>query len=292
MHLQNKINSLIEKQIIDKNSALYFIDDGSTDETCEILLQAKNGTAHKVIKLSKNYGQQNAILAGLKVAYKMRFCCAISIDGDLQQDIDAMDLMIEKFMRGNEVVFGVRKAYTNEKARKKYTSFAFYRFMRALGVNIIPNHIEYRLLSHKAIKSLLNFREVNLFLRGIVPLLGFKSEIVYYKQMARAAGDSKYPFVKLFSLALDGITSFSIAPLRIMSVFGVILFALCGIYGAYAIYVKFFTATPLAGWTSMIMVLLFFGGMQFLGLGIIGEYIGKIYKEVKRRPIYIIDEIL
>lgn len=290
--LKNKLDSLILRNIISKNSILCFVDDGSKDDTCAILYKIKSGTNHKIIKLSKNYGQQNAILAGLKVAYKWQCDCAISIDGDLQQDINAIDEMLTKFIEGNEVVYGVRLAYTHEKKRKKYTSFLFYKFMQLLGVNIIHNHIEYRLLSRKAIKSLLHFREVNLFLRGIVPLLGFKSEIVYYKQLARFAGDSKYPFIKLFSLALEAITSFSIVPLRIMSVIGVILFLLCGIYGAYAIYVKFFTAMPLAGWTSMILVLLFFGGMQFLGLGIIGEYIGKIYKEVKSRPRYIIDEIL
>lgn len=268
------------------------MDDGSSDNTCAVLCALKKDTCHKTIKLSKNFGQQSAILAGLKVAHKARFDCAISIDGDLQQDIDAIDAMLEKFSQGSEVVYGVRWAYMHERARKKYTSFAFYKFMRFLGVNIIDNHIEYRLLSYKAIKALLKFNEVNLFLRGIVPLVGFKSDIVYYKQLARAAGETKYSSIKRISLALEAITSFSIAPLRIMSAFGVVLFALCGIYGSYAIYVKFFTTTPLAGWTSMIVVLLFFGGVQFLGLGIIGEYVGKIYKEVKRRPRYIIDEIL
>lgn len=286
------MDALISRNFVDKNSALYFVDDGSGDDTCALLCELKKNTCHRLIKLSKNFGQQSAILAGLKVAHKECFDCAISIDGDLQQDIDAIDAMIEKFCAGSEVVYGVRYAYTHERARKKYTSFAFYKFMRLLGVNIIDNHIEYRLLSRKAIKALLKFKEVNLFLRGIVPLLGFKSDIVYYKQLARAGGDTKYSFVKRLSLALEAITSFSIAPLRIMSVFGVILFVLCGIYGCYAIYVKFFTSTPLAGWTSMIVVLLFFGGVQFLGLGIIGEYVGKIYNEIKRRPRYIIDEIL
>lgn len=257
-----------------------------------MLCELKKDTCHKIIKLSKNFGQQSAILAGLKVAHKECFDCAISIDGDLQQDINAIDAMLEKFHLGSEVIYGIREAYTHERARKKYTSFAFYKFMRLLGVNIIDNHIEYRLLSRKAIKALMKFKEVNLFLRGVVPLLGFKSEVVYYRQLARAEGETKYSFMKRLSLALEAITSFSVAPLRIMSVFGVVLFILCGIYGSYAIYVKFFTSTPLAGWTSMIVVLLFFGGVQFLGLGIIGEYVGKIYKEVKKRPRYIIDEIL
>lgn len=186
-------------------------------------------------------------MAGLKFAYKEHFDCAISIDCDLQQDIDVIDAMLEKFHLDSEVIYGIREAYTHERAHKKYTSFAFYKFMRLLGVNIINNHIEYRLLLRKAIKALLKFKEINLFLRGVVPLLGFKSDVVYYKQMARAGGDTKYSFMKRLSLALEAITSFSIAPLRMMSVFGVVLFALCGIYGSYAIYVKFFTSTPLAG---------------------------------------------
>ena len=164
--------------------------------------------------------------------------------------------------------------------------------MKLLGVNILNNHIEYRLLSARACENLLEFKEVNLFLRGIVPLVGYKSEVVYYEQLARFAGDTKYSFISLFSLAWDAITSFSIAPLRLMSVLGVVLFFASICYGIYALYMKFFTAEPISGWTSTILVLLFFGGMQFLGLGIMGEYIGKIYSEVKHRPRYIVECVL
>lgn len=186
----------------------------------------------------------------------------------------------------------MRKAYTNESAFKKYTSFGFYKFMQIMGVQILPNHADYRLLSQRACESLLEFREVNLFLRGIVPLIGYKSEVVHYAQNARLGGKSKYSLGKMLSFACNGITSFSITPLRVMSVIGVILCAMSVIYGTYALYIKIFTAQSISGWTSTILVLLFFGGMQFLGLGIMGEYIGKIYAEVKNRPRYIVEDIL
>ena len=246
---------------------------------------------HKLIKLTRNYGHQNALLAGLHFV-KDKCDCVISIDGDLQQDINAIDEMLVKFKNGADIVYGVRKAYTNESASKKYSSFIFYKFMQIMGVKILYNHADYRLLSHRACENLLEFREVNLFLRGIVPLVGHKSEVVYYERGARFAGESKYPFAKMLAFALNGITSFSIAPLRLMSVLGVVLFFASICYGIYALYMKFFTAEPISGWTSTILVLLFFGGMQFLGLGIMGEYIGKIYAEVKHRPRYFVEEVL
>ena len=246
---------------------------------------------HKVLKLSRNYGQQNALLAGLDFV-KDKCDCVVSIDGDLQQDINAVDEMLANFQSGADIVYGVRKAYTHESILKKYTSFAFYKFMQLLGVNILNNHIEYRLMSARAVCKLLEFSEVNLFLRGIVPLLGYKSAVVHYEQFARFAGDTKYSFVKLFSLAWDAITSFSVVPLRLMSILGVVLFGFAVIYGFYALYMRLFTDTPISGWTSTVLLLLFFGGVQFLGLGIMGEYIGKIYAEVKRRPRYIVESVL
>ena len=290
--LCKKLDSLISQNVIAKDSFLCFVDDGSKDKTCEILLSLKGcESAHKIIKLTKNYGHQNALLAGLDFV-KDKCDCVVSIDGDLQQDINAIDEMLDKFKNGAEVVCGVRKAYTNESAFKKYTSFGFYKFMQIMGVQILHNHADYRLLSQRACESLLEFREVNLFLRGIVPLLGYKSEVVHYAQNARLGGESKYSLSKMLSFAWNGITSFSITPLRAMSVIGVILCALSVIYGAYALYIKIFTAQSISGWTSTILVLLFFGGMQFLGLGIIGEYIGKIYAEVKNRPRYIVENVL
>ena len=349
--LCQKLDSLIKQKAISKESFLCFVDDGSKDKTCELLLSLKNhhtdkfchtelsqesevsikskrgyfakaqydnkdlspfskaqndnanksahdnnntkacGSKHKLIKLTRNYGHQNALLAGLHFV-KDKCDCVISIDGDLQQDINAIDEMLVKFKNGADIVYGVRKAYTNESASKKYSSFIFYKFMQIMGVKILYNHADYRLLSHRACENLLEFKEVNLFLRGIVPLVGHKSEVVYYEQGARFAGESKYPFAKMLAFALNGITSFSIAPLRLMSVLGVVLFFASICYGIYALYMKFFTAEPISGWTSTILVLLFFGGMQFLGLGIMGEYIGKIYSEVKRRPRYLVEEVL
>lgn len=289
--LSEKLNSLIAQKIISKESFLCFVDDGSKDKTCEILLSLKGyESTHKIIKLTKNYGHQNALLAGLHFV-KDKCDCVVSMDCDLQDDINAIDEMLVKFKNGADIVYGVRKARDKDTAFKKYTALGFYKFMHLMGVKIIYNHADYRLLSQRACESLLEFREVNLFLRGIVHLLGYKSEVVYYERAARFAGTSKYPLGKMLSFAWNGITSFSITPLRVMSVIGVILCAMSVIYGAYAIYIKIFTAQSISGWTSTILVLLFFGGMQFLGLGIMGEYIGKIYTEVKHRPRYFVDEI-
>ena len=246
---------------------------------------------HKLIKLTRNYGHQNALLAGLEFV-KDKCDCVVSMDCDLQDDINALDEMLFKFKNGADVVYGVRKARDNGTAFKKYTALGFYKFMQIMGVKILYNHADYRLLSARACGALLEFREVNLFLRGIVPLVGYKSAVVYYKQNARFAGKSKYSLPKMLGFALNGITSFSIAPLRMMSVLGVILCTLSFIYGAYAIFIKLFTNSTLEGWTSTILILLFFGGMQFLGLGIMGEYIGKIYAEVKQRPRYFVEAVL
>lgn len=276
-HLQNHLDSSVASLLKNDNETMLYQND--------------NINPHKIIKLTKNYGHQNALLAGLDFV-KDKCDCVVSMDCDLQDDINAIDEMLVKFKNGAEVVYGVRKARDKDTAFKKYTALGFYKFMHLMGVKIIYNHADYRLLSARACENLLEFREVNLFLRGIVPLLGHKSEVVYYERAARFAGTSKYPLGKMLSFALNGITSFSITPLRVMSVIGVILCAMSVIYGAYALYIKIFTAQSISGWTSTILVLLFFGGMQFLGLGIIGEYIGKIYAEVKHRPRYFVDEIL
>ena len=289
--IDKKMQNLISFGAVSKKSKIIFVNDGSKDNTLHLLKKHKTKLM-QIVSLSANKGHQNALLAGLSYA-KDKCDCVISIDSDLQQDINAIDEMIDKFKWGGaDIVYGVRKAYTNESAFKKYTSKGFYKFMQIMGVEILHNHADYRLLSQRACESLLEFKEVNLFLRGIVPLLGYKSEVVHYAQNARFGGKSKYSLGKMLSFALNGITSFSIVPLRMMSAIGVILCALSVIYGAYALYMKFFTAAPISGWTSTILILLFFGGMQFLGLGIMGEYIGKIYAEVKHRPRYFVDEII
>ena len=214
------------------------------------------------------------------------------MDCDLQDDINALDAMLSSFQSGADIVYGVRKARDKDTAFKKYTALAFYKLMQIMGIKIPDNHAHYRLMSARAVCKLLEFSEVNLFLRGIVPLLGYKSAVVHYERAARLAGQSKYPLGKMLSFAFDGITSFSVVPLRLMSILGVVLFGFAVIYGFYALYMRLFTDTPISGWTSTVLLLLFFGGVQFLGLGIMGEYIGKIYAEVKRRPRYIVESVL
>lgn len=204
----------------------------------------------------------------------------------------AIDAMIRKFTLGNEIVYGVRKSRKNDTLFKKYSALYFYKIMELMGVKIIYNHADYRLMSKRAILSLLEFQEVNLFLRGIIPLLGYKSDIVEYDRQKRFAGISKYPLIKMLSFAWNGITSFSIIPLRIVSVLGIIFFLFSICVGGYALFIKFFTTKAIYGWASTIIPLCFFSGIQLLSLGIIGEYIGKIYQENKRRPRYFVEEII
>ncbi len=300
---QNATQNSQENSQANKSPALAEGDLGSNGRSAECKKQTlskspssvigvpRSDTQTLILKLAKNYGQQSALLAGLEFV-KDRCECAVSLDCDLQQDINAIDEMLSHFAQGCEIVYGVRNARRSDTAFKKYTAQSFYKFMQLLGVRLLYNHADYRLMSARAIKNLLEFSEVNLFLRGIVPQLGLKSAVVHYERLARTAGVTKYSFAKLFALAWDGITSFSIAPLRALSALGVVLCALCVVYGGYALYMKLFTAEPISGWTSTVLIVLFLGGAQFLGLGILGEYIGKIYAEVKRRPRYFVESVL
>ncbi|WP_336524691.1 glycosyltransferase family 2 protein, partial [Helicobacter japonicus] len=281
---------------IARESFICFVDDGSKDKTWEILkgISQNESTSEAIavsaIKLSRNYGHQNALLAGLE--YVADKCdCAISIDCDLQDDVGVIGEFVKKAKAGAEVIYGVRKSRHKDSVFKKYSALMFYRLMEIMGVKIIYNHADYRLLSARAIKSLLNFSEVNLFLRGIVPLLGFKTDVVEYDRLERFAGESKYPLKKMLSFAWNGITSFSVMPLRLVSVLGVMFFLLSIIFGCYALFVKLFTDGVVYGWASTIIPLCFFSGIQLLSLGVIGEYIGKIYTESKRRPRYFIEAI-
>lgn len=290
------LNVLIKQGEIARESFICFIDDGSKDKTWEILKgisqneSTSEASAVSVIKLSRNYGHQNALLAGLE--YVADKCdCAISIDCDLQDDVGVIGKFVKKAKAGAEVIYGVRKSRHKDSVFKKYSALMFYRLMEIMGVKIIYNHADYRLLSARAIKSLLNFSEVNLFLRGIVPLLGFKTDVVEYDRLERFAGESKYPLKKMLSFAWNGITSFSVMPLRLVSVLGVMFFLLSIIFGCYALFVKLFTDGVVYGWASTIIPLCFFSGIQLLSLGVIGEYIGKIYTESKRRPRYFIEAI-
>ncbi len=287
--LNNKIQTLIEHRKIKKSSKIIFVNDGSKDNTLDLLKQHKSEYM-EIISLSTNKGHQNALLAGLNYA-KDSCDCVISLDCDLQDDINLIDEFIKKYQEGYEIIYGVRNDRTQDGFFKRQSAESFYNIMEFLGVKIIKNHADYRLLSKKANACLLEFKEANLFLRGLIPLLGFKSCNLYYKRSVRIAGKSKYPLSKMLSFALDGITSFSVRPLRILSFIGAFICILSFMIGIWALIVHFLGGT-VSGWTSIVVPLYFLGGVQILGLGILGEYIGKIYKETKNRPKYFIDEII
>ena len=275
--------------MIHKNSFLLFIDDGSFDKT-PLLLENAIDSNTKAIILSRNRGHQNALLAGLEFACN-KCDCAISIDCDLQQDINKLEDFIHAFNEGNEIVFGVRKDRKSDGIFKKFSALFFYKIMRIFGVDIISNHADYRLLSNKALNFLMQYREVNLFLRGIFLELGLKHSIVYFDVKDRELGVSKYNLSKMISLALNGITSFSVTPLRLIVAFGFLISIGSACFGVYA-FLVFLNGKAISGWASTIIPIYFIGGIQMLSIGIIGEYIGKIYKETKNRPRYLIDRVL
>ena len=279
-------------ELISSSSRIVFVDDGSKDKTWELI--SKFQEEHKEVcgvKLAHNAGHQNALFGGL-MAVKDKCDCAISIDADLQDDINVIPDMIKKFRDEDcHVVYGVRKKRDTDTFFKRTTAIAFYKLMQFMGVNIVFNHADYRLMSRDALNGLAEFEERNLFLRGIVPLIGYKSDSVYYDRNERFAGESKYPLKKMLSFAFDGITSFSINPIRMISTVGVIACIIAIIMAIYAIVQKFIGHTD-AGWTSIMCSIWFIGGLQLLGTGLIGEYIGKMYKEVKRRPRYIIEKFI
>ncbi len=286
-----KMNSMFERGMISRDSKILFVNDGSKDQTWEIIeeLHARNPICSGV-KLSRNKGHQNALLAGLMTA-KEKADLTISLDADLQDDVDVIDQMVEKYHEGNDIVYGVRSARKTDTFFKKFTAQGFYRLMQAMGVEIVYNHADYRLMSKRALEGLAEFKEVNLFLRGIVPLIGYRSDTVVYERHERFAGESKYPLKKMLAFATDGITSFSIKPIRLITVFGVLIFAISILMLLYSLIVHFQGKT-VTGWTSMIISVWALGGLQLLAIGIVGEYIGKMYLETKERPKYIIETIL
>lgn len=286
-----KVSDLIKKQTISEKSKIVFVDDGSKDKTWQIIesLHQENGLISG-IKLSRNRGHQNALLAGLMTA-KEHADMVISLDADLQDDIDAIDKFIEEYYKGNDVVYGVRSSRETDTFFKRSTALGFYKFMTTLGVDIVNNHADYRLMSKRALEGLASYREINLFLRGIVPLIGYKSSVVTYERAERFAGESKYPLKKMLAFAFDGITSFSIKPIRLITSLGFTIFVLSLFTLAYSLIAKF-TGNTVSGWTSIVSSIWLLGGIQLLALGIIGEYIGKIYTEVKDRPRYIIDKFI
>ena len=291
IHLVNeKMSSLMKKKKISRDSKIVVVDDGSKDNTLSILKNIKLDNLI-IIKLSRNCGHQNAMYAGLMFA-KNEADMVISMDADLQDDINIIDKMIDDYYDGNEIVYGVRDNRDSDTFLKRTSALLFYKFMKVLGVEIIVNHADYRLMSKKSLEALEKYGESNLFLRGIIPQLGFKTSKVYYKRLERKAGVSKYNFRKMISLALNGITSFSVQPIRMIICVGFILSLLSILYLIYVI-VGYFTGSDyVSGWASTIALICCFGSFQILCIGIIGEYVSKIYLETKRRPKYIIEEII
>lgn len=285
----NKLHELAEKKLVSENSRIMFVNDGSRDGTWDIIRALAASDEHYIgISQSRNRGHQNAVLAGLMEA-KDSCDISISIDCDGQDDINAMDDMVRAYLDGCDIVYGVRNDRETDSFFKRTTAQGFYRFLSAMGAEIVYNHADYRLISARALHELAKFKEVNLFLRGMVPLVGFKSTSVEYKRAERIAGKSKYPLRKMLALAGDGITSLSIKPLRLIMSFGVIV-ALLSFVGVIWAIVAALAGRAVAGWASMTCIICFVSGVQLICMGIIGEYIGKIYMETKQRPRYIISE--
>lgn len=285
----NKLHELAGKKLVSENSRILFVNDGSSDGTWDIIRALAASDEHYIgISQSRNRGHQNAVLAGLMEA-KDHCDISISIDCDGQDDINAMDNMVRAYLDGCDIVYGVRNDRETDSFFKRTTAQGFYKFLSAMGAEIVYNHADYRLISARALHELAKFKEVNLFLRGMVPLVGFKSTSVEYKRAERIAGKSKYPLRKMLALAGDGITSLSIKPLRLIMSFGVIV-ALLSFVGVIWAIVAALAGRAVAGWASMTCIICFVSGVQLVCMGIIGEYIGKIYMETKQRPRYIISE--
>ena len=286
--LSSILKDLLDSRLISEKSSILFVDDGSRDDTWDLIqMESIQNRMVKGLKLAGNVGHQNALLAGLETAGKQSDC-VISIDADLQDDIQVIKEMVEKYNQGYDIVYGVRDQRKTDTFFKRTTAVGFYRMMGKLGIKLIPNHADYRLMSKRALRELLKYKERNLFLRGMIPMIGFSSTKVLYNRKEREAGESKYPLKKMLSFALDGITSFSIAPIRCVTYLGFITLLISVVAGSYAILQKMLGNTQ-SGWTSIMISLWIIGGLQLIGIGIVGEYIGKIFKEVKQRPIYAID---
>lgn len=290
--LREKMNALRAAGKISEHSRVMFVNDGSSDQTWPIIsrLHEQEPEMFSGVNLSRNRGHQNALLAGLLTAVNYADMI-ISMDADLQDDINAVDAMVDAYHEGYEVVYGVRSKRDKDTFFKRFTAEGFYKVMKALGVDIVFNHADYRLMSRRAVEGLSQFSEVNLFLRGIVPQIGYKWTTVSYERAERFAGESKYPLKKMIAFAADGITSFSVKPIRLVFSAGVVVFLISLVMLLYALVSKLVGHTS-AGWTSLMGSIWLLGGIQLLSLGIVGEYIGKIYNETKRRPRFIIESVL
>lgn len=285
----NKILSLVGRQKISNNSKVLFVNDGSKDNTWNIIKDLSEKDNHYIgICQSRNRGHQNAVLAGLMDA-KDQCDITISIDCDGQDDINAMDEMVDEYLNGADIVYGVRKKRDTDTFFKRFTAQSFYKLLNWLGAEIVYNHADYRLVSSRVLQEFSNFKEVNIFLRGMFPLVGFKSTSVYYDRNERIAGESHYPLSKMLTLAFDGITSLSIKPIRLITGFGVFI-SLFSFFMIIYVLFSYLNKATVPGWSSTLIIVCLIGGIQLISLGVIGEYIGKIYMETKARPRYIISE--
>ncbi len=284
------LDEMIEAEEISPESFVCYVDDGSKDKTWELIETfATDSKLFRGIKLSRNFGHQNALIAGL-MQLKDEADALISMDADLQDDINIVKEFVRKYQEGYHVVYGVRDDRTTDTGFKRGTAEFFYKFQAFMGIESISNHADYRLLSQKALQSLSEFKEVNLFIRGVVPLLGYKSCSVYYRRGERFAGETKYPLKKMIAFALDGIASFSVVPLRLITMTGFILFFLSLVAIGWIVFDKLFFDTAVQGWASTMVSIYFIGGIQIMSIGIIGEYIGRNFQQSKNRPRYIIDQ--
>jgi len=289
--LEEKLRRMIASGRAAADSRILFVNDGSKDKTWELIEQLHAQSEFVCgIKLSRNRGHQNALLAGLMAA-KETAACAISLDADLQDDLEVLDEFMDKFLDGCDVVYGVRKKRETDTFFKRTTAQGFYKVMGTMGVDVVYNHADYRLMSRRALEGLAGYKEVNLFLRGIVPLIGYRSDYVYYDRHERFAGESKYPLKKMLAFALDGITSFSVRPLKLISNLGILVSILSVIGLLYALIAKL-CGWAVQGWTAIVASIWLLGGLQMLCLGVVGTYVGKIYSEVKARPRYVGEEFL
>ena len=289
--LEKKLEGLINKKVISEKSKVMYVNDGSKDKTWELIKNInKDNPMFTGICLSRNRGHQNALVAGLLTA-KEYADVVISMDADLQDDINAIDEMLEKYYDGCDIVYGVRSARKTDTFFKRVTAEGFYKFMQMMGVDVVYNHADYRLTSKKVLNNFQDYKEVNLFLRGIFPLIGYKSDKVYYERAERFAGESKYPLKKMLNFAWDGITSFSVKPLRLICTLGFVILFISIIIMIYSL-VRKITGNTIDGWTFLNISIWFIGGLQMISLGIIGEYVGKMYNETKARPRFIVAENL
>ena len=289
--LTEKLAQMQKDGLAGEGSRMLLVDDGSKDKTWELISAFhKENPVVEGVKLAHNRGHQNALLCGLMTA-KDRCDCAISLDADLQDDTDVLDEFVRKYLDGCDVVYGVRNKRDTDTWFKRTTAEGYYKVLKALGVDIVFNHADYRLMSKRALEGLSEYKEVNLFLRGIVPLIGYRSDYVYYDRHERFAGESKYPLKKMIALALDGITSFSVKPLKLISNLGIII-SILSVFGLLYALTSYFAGWAVSGWTAIVCSIWLLGGLQMLCLGVVGTYIGKIYSEVKARPRYRVEELL